>query len=282
MFAFLKRRSRVRAGKKQRFFLVSLFQTIPKRLRFVTSALLMSFLLLVTTIYFTFFDTWYILPLLFVTSYFFTYFSVLEGVERWEWLMLFIIPVLFTIAAYAFYYLFPVRWLTRLPFIIIYGFSFYAILLTSNIFNVGVEKNLQLYRAAFSVNFLYHSLIMFLFMQIILSFRQNFLINGVLSFVVTFPLSLQILWSVKPQLTIPRQLLYYSFFISLIIFELVVMVSFVPLAPPIFSLFITACYYSISGIIYHFIDQRLFRQVVNEYVFVFIFVLVVTLLTLRW
>jgi hypothetical protein len=264
------------------FFLITLIQNVPKRARFVLSTLIMSALMLITTIYFNFYNDWYIIPILFVTAYFLTFFSVLEGVEKGEWITLFIMPVLFTIAAYVFYFLFPVRWLTRLPFVIIYGFSFYAILLTSNIFNVGVEKNIQLFRAAFSVNFLYQSVLMFLAIQILLSFRQGFLLNGLAAFLVTFPLSLQVLWSVRPTVHIPRMLFSYSLFMSIIIMQIVMLVSFIPIQAPIFSLFVTACYYSLSGLTYHYIDQRLFRQTVNEYVFVFIFVLIVCLLTIRW
>ena len=61
--------------------------------------------------------------------------------------MLFLLPILLSVAMYLFYFLFPVRWLTRIPFVLVYGISMYAVLLSSNIFNVGVEKNLQLFLA---------------------------------------------------------------------------------------------------------------------------------------
>jgi len=64
-------------------------------------------------------------------------------------------PIVLSIAFYMFYFLFPVRWITRIPFIALYAIAIYATLLCSNIFSIGVEKSLQLYRAAFSINFLF-------------------------------------------------------------------------------------------------------------------------------
>ena len=87
-----------------------------------------------------------------------------------------------------FYFLFPTRWITRIPFIIFYSISVYAMFLVSNIFNVGVEKSLQLYRAAFSVNYFYQSLMVFLFANLILSLKLNFFLGGLLF------LSLDRLW----------------------------------------------------------------------------------------
>ncbi len=130
------------------------FLKIEKRVRLVTASLVLSALMLLTT--FFFFDKALIfIPLLIIASYFFTFFAIIEGIEKIEWFTLFVIPVILTLSFYLFYFLFPVRWLTRIPFIILYGISIYANLLASNIFNVKMEKSLQLYRAAFSVNFFF-------------------------------------------------------------------------------------------------------------------------------
>jgi hypothetical protein len=106
--------------------------------------------------------------------------------------------------------------------------------------------------------------------------------NGMIAFLLIFPLSLQLFWSVKPEVTVRNQLFVESFLITVLIMQIVMTISFVPLKAPIFSLFVTACYYSLTGIIYHKLDQRLFKQTINEYLFVFVFVLIVCLLTVRW
>src|SRR3990167_2882780 len=158
---------------------------IEKRFRFVISALVMGSLMLLST-FFLFDKALIFLAVFLVFGYLFTYFSILEGVEGIEWFTLFLMPIILTVSFYFFYFLFPVIWLTRLPFVFLYGISIYAVLLCSNIFNVGVEKSLQLYRAAFSVNFFYQMGVSFLFNNALFSFRLNFLINSILVFLTSF------------------------------------------------------------------------------------------------
>lgn len=252
---------------------------IEKRLRFVISTLVLSSVILIST--FFFFDkAWLFIPLFIILSFLATYFSILEGIEKIEWFTLFIMPVLFTVSFYLFYFLFPVRWLTRLPFVTIYAISIYAILLSSNIFNVGVEKSLQLYRAAFSVNYFFHSFIMFLASNILFSLRGNFLINGVGAAIVVFPLSFQLFWTLKLKLELDKELLQFSLFTSFILGQIAIMGSFIPFLPSIIALVLTASYYSTTGFIMAHLEDRLFKQTVREYLFVIGFVLVIALLTL--
>ncbi len=109
---------------------------IDKNVRFLISTFVLGLVMLISTMFF--FDKAPIfIVLLAVLSYFLTLFSLLEQIEKIEWFMLFLIPVLFTISFYLFFFLFPVRWLTRVPFVIFYTVSIYALLRSSNIFNVG-------------------------------------------------------------------------------------------------------------------------------------------------
>ena len=254
---------------------------IEKRIRFVLGSLVMSFLMLVST--FFFFDkAIFFIPIFILTAYMVTYFAVLQGIEKVEWLTLFLMPVLLTVAFYLFYLLFPVRWLTRVPFILVYAFSLYALLLTSNIFNVGAEKSLQLYRAAFSVNYFYHTFIVFLTASVIFSFRMNPLFNGLLIFFTAFSLSAQLLWSTKPQIYLEKAVIVHSFLIGLVLFQVTILLSFVPIRLPIFALFITATYYSLCGLVYHYSEQKLFINTIREYLIVIGFVSLIAFLSLQW
>ncbi len=261
--------------------MVKTFGHIEKRIRFVISTFCMTALMLFAT--FFFFDkVWIFIPVLIVAAYFFTFFSILEGIEKIEWFSLFLMPVLCTVAAYFFYFLFPVRWLTRIPFIAMYGFSIYAMLLTSNIFNVGVDRSLQLYRAAFSVNYFYQTLISFLIFNVLFSFKQNFAVNSLFTFIIIFPIATQLMWSIKLKIHSEPYVRQYAFLISLLLSQLASLISFVPVKSTIFALLLTACYYSISGLLYHFADQKLFKQTVREYLFVAGFVGVIVLLSIQW
>lgn len=259
--------------------LVRIFTPIEKRVRFVITTVALSLLLLTAT--FSFYDkAWIFIPLLFVATYAFTFFSILEGIEKVEWLTLFIMPLGISIVFYMFYYLIPVRWLTRVPFITLYAISIYAILLTSNIFNVGVEKSIRLYKAAFSVNYFYHTILSFIAFSILFTLRENALFNSAAATLIIFPLALQLLWTIRLQRKFERELWVYAAFIAIITGELSLVISFIPFKPSISALLLTSMYYAIAGLTTAHIDGRLFRNTIREYVIVFVVVVLVSLLTL--
>jgi len=238
--------------------------------------------LMIISTFFPFSSSLIFIPLLFIIAYALTYFSLLEGIERIGLFGLFLMPVAVTIAFYVFYFLFPARWITRLPFIGLYAISIYAMLLCANIFNVGVEKNLQLYRAAFSINFFYHALSIFFFFNLLFSFQQIFLMNAVFVGTVSFILSLHLFWTIKLNKHLEKENKLFAFLISLLLVELTIVISFLPLKIPIYSLFLTASYYSFCGLCYNYLDQRLFKETIREYLIVLIFVSIITLLSLSW
>ncbi len=254
---------------------------IEKRFRFVISAVVLTAALLFST--FFFFDkAIFFVPLLAILSYWFTYFSLIEGIEKIEWFTLFFIPVSLTVSCYLFYFLFPGRWLTRIPFVGIYGVSIYAVLLCSNIFNVGVEKNLQLYRAAFSVNFFYQTFISFLIFNLLFIVGQSFFINGLIVGGSSFLLSLHLFWSIKLDHYFEKNIVLYALLVGLVLVQLAVVLSFVPIKSTIAALFLIASYYSLTGLIYNYIDQRLFFETIREYAIVLVFVFLIVLLSISW
>jgi len=254
---------------------------IEKRLRLAISVVLLTFLMLFSTFFYFDKALFFIFAFLLIT-YFLTYFSLIEKIEKISWLTLFLMPVLLTISFYLFYFLFPSRWLTRLPFLFAYGISIYAVLLCSNIFNVGVEKSLQLYRAAFSINFFYQTLISFLIFNIIFSLKEIFYINLILVGGVVYLLSFQLFWTIKLDKKPEREVFDFAFLTALILAEVSVLVSFIPLPSTSVSLFLTGTFYSIAGIFYNYFDKKLFKETIREYVFVWIFIFLITLLSISW
>ncbi len=255
---------------------------VPKRIRVVVCTAIMTSSLLIST-FFPFSETWWIfVVVLAIIAYITTYIAVFEGIDGVEWYMLFVMPITLTVALYLFYSLLPVRWLTRLPFLVLYALTYYGVLLTSNIINIGVEKSLQLYRAAFSVNFLLQVFIMFLFSQVLLSFKLNFLLNFIFIFISAVILSLQLFWSLHPEASFNKRLLMFSNSVAILLAESAILISFIPLKTNVQALILTATYYSLNGIIYHYLDSRLFKNVIREYAFVAIFVFFIAILTLNW
>lgn len=254
---------------------------IEKRFRFVFSASVLGAIMLLST-FFPFEKSWLFIPVFILVGYLLTYFSLLEGIERVERFTLFLLPILLTVSFYLFYFLFPVRWLTRLPFMVLYTISIYAVLLCSNIFNVGVEKSLQLYRAAFSINFFYHAVVSFLFYNALLSFRLYFMLNALVVFCIATLLAFQLNWSVKLDLNIDKKTIIYSLLGGLILGQMALVGSFIPVKSTVLALFLASTYYSLTGLVYSYLDQRLFKETVREYVSVWLIVLVITALSIKW
>lgn len=256
-----------RVGKRRRFIFGSLFLSL--------AVVFATFLNLTQSILVS-------IPLV-VLVYLVTFFAILEGIDRLEWLMLFLHPVYFTISLYLFVvFLLPVRWLTRLPYLTVYAISIYAILLSSNIFNVGAIKNLQLFRAAFSVNFLFLTISSFLIYNLVLSFKLNFILNFIFLVLSTFPLAWQFLWSVNPSTELERGLVKGALLIALIIGEAGIALSFIPIRPIIFALFLTTLFYCLLGLFQSYMSDRLFKERIREYVIVIVCVSIITFLSIGW
>src|SRR3989344_4599342 len=90
-----------------------------------------------------------------VLSYMLSIWSLWEGLNRTKALVLMVLPVFFTVAVASFYFLLPVRWLTRLPVALLFGMTFYLLLLAQNVFNVASIRTIPLYRAASTASFLF-------------------------------------------------------------------------------------------------------------------------------
>jgi hypothetical protein len=108
------------------------------------------------------------------------------------------------------------------------------------------------------------------------------LVNGLVSFLVIFLFSLQLLWTVHLKKVIKKEIVFYSLFLAAIVSEGVVVFSFLPVPITVFSLLPTGVYYSLAGLIYHFIDKRLFYQTIREFLIVLGFILLVVFLSIPW
>lgn len=255
---------------------------VPKRIRIIVMTFVMTAILTIST-FFPFNSSWaYFIIILSFTAYATSYIAIFEGIDGTELIMLFIMPVLLVLSLYIFYSLLPVRWLTRIPFLALFSLGYYAMLLSSNIFNIGVEKSIQLYRAAFSVNYISQTLIIFVIVIVTLSFRLNFFISSIFLGGIMYITSIQILWTVELKEYIEKKLLIYSGVAAFLLIELMILLSFVQLAVNIYALIVTTAYYSILGILTNYVGNRLYKGVIREYVFVCIFVFVIAIMTLQW
>jgi hypothetical protein len=220
--------------------------------------------------------------LLGVFAYFLSAFCLRDNLKRHEWVTLLILPTLFTLSVSYFYFLLPVRWITRLPVALFYALSFYALLLTENIFNVSRERTIQLIRAAQTIGFYLTLVTGFLFLDILISLHLDFYFNVLIGYAAIFLLLLQYFWSLRLSPEIEKSVIVYSSVISFLLSELILVFSFWPVKTLNSALFLTSCFYVFLGIGGYEIQEKLFKRVIIEFIAVPSFVFILILLSTSW
>lgn len=224
-------------------------------------------------------------PLIFVLAfltYVFCAWGLYEDLSGVEYLTLFILPVSFVTSLAFFYFLLPQRFLTRLPIALIFAVGVYAILLVENIYNVAASRTIALLRAAHSIGLLITLLTYFLFLTLIFSFHLNFWQNGIGVLLISLPLILQSLWTIRLEVKLSAELLIYSFFLALGFGELALIFSFWPMPTIVEALFLTTVFYSLVGATQQFLMERLFKGALREFLTVAGLVFFFVLLATKW
>lgn len=215
-------------------------------------------------------------------TYILTIWSLHEDIKGIEWLLLFILPVVFTVSFSLFYFLLPARWISRSVVTVIFAIGMYAVLLIENIYNVAAQRSIQLLRAAYSIGLLVSVVLVFLMTSIIFSMHLTYFHNFIFIFIVVFILSLQSLWSIKLEPFISKQILLFSFGVALGVGEIALTLSFWPVAIAMVSLCLSASYYTMIGIFQLHFLERLFRNSLREYLLVFLFTILIIILGSHW
>lgn len=217
-----------------------------------------------------------------VAAYFLSLWALWEGLNWTKAVILLILPTFFTVAVASFYFLLPVRWLTRLPVAILFGLTFYLLLLAQNVFNVAAIRTIPLYRAASTASFLFTLLSAFFIYNVIFALNLLFIWNGLIVFIISFPLILQIIWSVGMEDRIRGDALLQSFILSLVLGELAYAFSFWPMPTIIWSLSLSSSMYVLVGVTTQVLRSRVTKRVVWEYLGIGAVILMVSFLTTSW
>ncbi len=258
------------------------FVRIPKQLRYVIASLLGAVCLFFAVgVPYTY--SWFILPLLCAVSYILTWFALLEDIKRIEWYMLFILPIVWTACWYMSFYMLPLRFISKLVFTLLFPLIFYILISAMNIFNVGVEKNIQLLRAAQAANQFIVVLVFYILTQIFVSFNLHWTVLGILTGVFGWLLGMQLFWTLDPREEITTEVQNLALFHGFVIGYLMILMSFVPfiLETPR-PMIVTGTFYVLSGILSTYKDPILFKQRLREYFSILLLLILAALLTLRW
>lgn len=217
-----------------------------------------------------------------IATYFLSAFGLREDLTRVEWLTLLTLPTLFTAAVLLFYFLLPVRWLTRLPVAGLYAIGIYALLLTENIYNVAAERSIALLRAAHSVGYLLTLITYFLLVSTILSFRLAVGWTAVAVGVMTFVLTVQALWAVALEGVVSRRVWQMSACIAIMVTELTWIFGFWPVQQALIALFLTTSLYCTVGMAQAYLEDKLYKKTAIEFGSVAVIVFVILLVATRW
>ncbi|MDP3998209.1 MAG: hypothetical protein Q8P89_01160 [bacterium] len=255
--------------------------TITKRQKFVSSTVILTSGLVVTQLLGS--DSRFlIVGLLSVVAYFISAFALREDLTGIKWITLLVLPMMYTLAVGLSYFLLPTRWITRLPVALLYALGIYALLLTENIYSVAVARTIQLLRAAHAVGFLLTLATAFLLFHTLLSFHLPFWLNFPGVFLIALPLLVQALWSVKLEEGITPTVAQYGFFLSLIIAELALALSFWPSNITLWALFLTAAVYALLGVSQQHFAGRLFKRTAIEFFLVPSVIILILFFSTSW
>lgn len=207
-----------------------------------------------------------------------------ENLSKTKLITLFILPVLYALGVTAFYFLFPLRWVTRIPMTLFFGFSIYLLLLAQNVFSIASTKAIPLYRAASTVSLVFTIFAIFLLTRVWYSLELPFYWNGLAVSIVGFLLALQSFWSVDME-RITFQIFAYSLSVGIILGECALVLSFWPMSSAALnmtSILLSAVAYILLGISTDLFRDRLNGRVVAEYLTVGLIVLLATFFTSTW
>lgn len=253
-----------------------------KRQQFVLSVFILSVFLFISELY-TISTTSLIvaLSLSFITMTL-LYLILRTEVKEHFFYPFFILPFLYTLAFTMFYPLVPPRFLSRVVVTVFYSFGLYSLFLSQNIFVVSAVRTINLLRSARVVSFILTLVVLFMFMNVIFSLHLQIPISSAIIFFIMFLLNIHSFWSYTLDKSRNRVMLYYSIFIALVIAELSIVLRIWPVNATIFSIFLTGIFYTYSGMFHAWLEKRLFRGVLWEYVWVGFLSILLLIFFARW
>lgn len=200
-----------------------------------------------------------------VVSYLASAWSLSDDLQPLEWLTIVPFPALYAGAVGLFYFLLPTSLLSQAFSIGLFGVGMYALYLTSNIYSVAKGRTIQLLHAAHAVGQLFTILTSLFYTNTIFALGLPFYLNGLLVGLIHFPLIIMSLWSVELEPSLKREIIIFTALLTLLLSEVGLVLSLLPLSVWNTSLFIMALLYIGLGIMHNFLRGRLFQSALNEY-----------------
>lgn len=251
----------------------SFFLDIPKRQKFIISVAILSLVLFFTEQVFGKGGI-YIAVLLSIFTDLFVFWAIRNDLKDNFSPQVFILPLLYTLACALFYFLVPARFLTRVGMTSLFALGLYSLLLSENIFIVSSIRTIALLSSARTVSFIITILSYFFLSNVVFSLHFNIIITLLLIFAFSFPLILHSIWAHTLEKDF-RPLREWIFLIAICLVEVAFILWFWSTTPTIIALFLTGVFYILVGISQVWLDKRLFKGVMWEYIWVAVIVFLV-------
>lgn len=253
---------------------------VTKRQRFIAGVLISSFLLFVSEFFLGKSGIFMVFAIALISSFLF-FVSIYEDMKDNFQIELFILPFFYALAFGLFYFLIPVRFLTRLFMTSLYGVGLYSLYLSLNIFTVSSIRTIALLSSARTVTFALMLLSYFFLSNVAFSLHAGFFLTFVIFLGFTFPIVLAGLWTYTLEQSF-RANLVWSGGITAILLEIVTILWFWPTAPTLVALFLTGIFYALVGLSQAWFEKRLFRGVIFEYFWVAVVAFAIFLIFTNW
>ncbi|EKD96503.1 MAG: hypothetical protein ACD_24C00018G0002 [uncultured bacterium] len=246
---------------------------ISKRQKFVTSIVILSLLLFLSE---NLFGRWgiYIIVTVAVLTDLFLFWAIRSDLKEKHSLQIFILPFFYSLAFGLFYFLVPARFLTRIVMTTLYAFGLYSLFLSQNIFAVSTIRTIALLSSARTVSFIAALVSYFFLSNVTFSLHTNVFVTLFFVFAFSFPLVLQCIWTYAMEKNFLISITW-SAILSVTLVEASLILWFFPTAPTIIALFLTGFFYIIVGISQIWLERRLFKNIMWEYVWVAVIVFLI-------
>lgn len=259
----------LRKFSKKNSFLFS----IPKRQKFIISVVILSLSLFFSEQLFGRGGIYIAFLLSVLTGIFFLWVERVDLKGNFSPQVL-ILPFFYTLACALFYFLVPARFLTRIGMTSLYAFGLYSLLLSENIFIVSSIRTIALLSSARTVSSIITLLSFFFMANVVFALHLNVFITLAFVFAFSFPLTLHSIWTHTLEKDF-RSHLEWIFLIAVCIVEIAFALWFWPTTPTIIGLFLAGLFYILVGISQVWLDRRLFKGVMWEYIWVGVIVFLV-------
>lgn len=254
--------------------------TVTKRQRFVIVVFILSSLLFLSENIFGS-SGFYVTVFISLFSSLLFFLSVYTDMQGNRALYIFILPVfLFTLSFGLFYFLLPDRLLFRVGLTALYAVGLYLLLLCQNIFIVSTLRTIPLLGGARVGAFFLTLLSYFFLVSVIFSLRMPLIATGVSLFIFSALASFQTITIIYEK-SFKRAVLWVLL-LSICLLEIGLILWFWPATPTLLAVFLTGFFYMIVGLSHVWLDKRLFKGVIWEYLWVAVLTFTILIAFTSW